>query len=63
MKQEEYVRTIAYKVRMFNLGLDDYGQQYFIEYVDSEGNLQEFGVGAYCSDYMEAIEYIVRTRI
>lgn len=31
MKQEEYVKTIVYNDKLIVLGLDDYGQTYFIE--------------------------------
>ena len=31
MKQEEYVKTIVVYGKMVNVGMDDYGQQYFIE--------------------------------
>ena len=43
MKQEEYVKTIVVYDKMVNIGMDDYGQQYFLEYVDETGQLVEVG--------------------
>lgn len=43
MKQEEYIKTIVVYGKMVNVGIDDYGQQYFIEFVNSKGELEEFG--------------------
>ena len=51
MKQEEYIKTIVVYGKMVNIGIDDYGQQYFIEFVNDEGELKEISCGAYNSDY------------
>lgn len=56
MKQEEYIKTIVYNGRMINLGQDDYGQTYIIEYLE-DGELKEECVGAYVLDYEDYIEY------
>ena len=56
MKQEEYIKTIVYNDRMINLGLDDYGQTYFIEYAE-DGKLQVECVGPYIADYEDYIEW------
>lgn len=56
MKQEEYIKTIVYNGHMINLGNDDYGQIYFIEYLEN-GKLQTECVGAYITDYEDYIEY------
>lgn len=45
MKQDEYIKTIVYNDRMINIGLDDAGQTYFIEYVE-DGELKEACVGS-----------------
>lgn len=58
MRQEEYITTVVYKNRMINVGLDDPGQQFFLEYVDDNGQLKEFGCGAYNSDYNNVIKYL-----
>ena len=34
MKQEEYIKTIVYNGQMINLGNDDHGQTYFLEYAE-----------------------------
>lgn len=49
MKAEEYIKTVVFNNRMINIGLDDYGQSYFIEYLDDEGNLKEESCYGYCS--------------
>ena len=62
MKQEEYVKTIVVYGKMVNIGMDDYGQQYFIEYVDNNGDLVEVGCGAYNFDYEDTAKSIVDHR-
>lgn len=62
MKQEEYVKTIVIYGKMLNVGIDDYGQQYFLEYVDDNGELQEIGCGAYNSDIEDVAKTIVDRR-
>jgi len=47
MSPKEYIKTIVYNGHMINIGMDDAGQQYVLEYVDNEGNLAEFCCGAY----------------
>ena len=49
--------ALAFLLIMINVGLDDYGQQYFLEYVE-DGVLKEAGCGAYNEHYMEEIEYL-----
>ena len=46
MKREEYVNTIVYNGHMINIGLDESGQQYFLEY-EKDGNIYqtECGIG------------------
>lgn len=51
MKTSEYVRTMVIYGKMVNVGMDDYGQQYFIEFVNDKGELEELGCGAYNIDY------------
>lgn len=56
MKQYEYIKTIIYNNRMINIGHDDYGQTYFIEYIE-DGKLEEECIGSYISDYEDYIEW------
>lgn len=56
MKQREYIKTVVYNGHMINVGLDDYGQTYFIEYAE-DGKLKEECVGAYVTDYEDYIEW------
>ena len=56
MRPEEYVKTIAYNGHMVNIGMDDNGQQYFLEYLDRKGKLTESGCGSYNDDYQKEVE-------
>ena len=56
MKQEEYIKTIVYNGINIDVGLDDYGQSYFIEYTEN-GQLQTECVGTYVFDYEDYIEW------
>lgn len=58
MKQNEYLNTFVYKGHMINLGIDDNGQQFFIEYMGEDGTLKEESCGAYNSNYMDAVEFL-----
>lgn len=58
MKKEEYIETVVLNGKMYNVGIDDYGQQYFIEYIDIHGKLVEFGCGAYNPYYLDVIDFI-----
>ena len=51
MKKEEYIETIVINNHMINIGLDDYGQTYFLEYIGEDGELVEDCVGSYETDY------------
>jgi hypothetical protein len=57
MKKEEFITSLVYNGQLVNVGIDDYGQTYFIEYVDGNGALVEDCVGAYTSNYMDYIEH------
>ena len=59
MKRDEYVKTIVVYGKMVNVGMDDYGQQYFIEYVDGNGELTEVGCGAYNFDIEDVAKSII----
>lgn len=61
MKKEEYIKTIVVNGHMINIGEDDYGQTYFLEYVDDNGDLVEDCVGAYETDYKGYAESIFET--
>lgn len=62
MKPNEYIKTIVIYGKMINVGIDDYGQQYFLEYVDDNGELQEVGCGAYNSDIEDVAKTIIDSR-
>jgi len=56
MQQDEYVTSINYNGALVNIGMDDYGQSYFIEYADGE-SVVTVGCGTYNTDYMSTVEY------
>ena len=59
MRREDYVETVIYNGQMINVGIDDYGQCYYLEFVDKNtGKLTEVGCGTYNSDYMGEIEWL-----
>lgn len=62
MKVEEYIKTIVVYGQMVNVGMDDYGQQYIIEYVDAAGELQIVGCGAYNFDYISEAKSLIDHR-
>lgn len=62
MKPNEYIKTIVIYGKMINVGIDDYGQQFFLEYVDDNGELQEIGCGAYNSDIEDVAKTIIDRR-
>ena len=55
MTKEEYVKTIEICGNKIDLGLDDYGQCYFIEWIDKNGEKKSTGLGTYNFHYLEAI--------
>ena len=57
MTSDEFVKHIIYNNIEIDIGLDDAGQTYFIEYKDDNGNLHTECVGAYIQGYMDYIEY------
>ena len=56
MQRDEYIKTVVFNGIMINVGLDDYGQTYFIEYIE-DGELKEESVGSYIADYEDYIEW------
>lgn len=57
MKPEEYIKTITVNDQQVDLGIDDYGQCYFIEWTDNSGT-HEMSLGTYNTRFMEDILYI-----
>ena len=62
MKEDEYIKTFVIGGKEIKLGLDDYGQCYFIEWTDDLGNIQQTGLGTYNFHYMEDIYYLFDDR-
>ena len=62
MTKEEYIKTFNVNGIKVDLGLDDYGQCYFIEYTDKSGNKKSTSLGTYNTHYMESVYYILDER-
>lgn len=58
MDTNEYIKTFTINGQDIKLGLDDYGQCYFIEWEDEQNNVQTLGLGTYNFRYMEEIYYL-----
>lgn len=56
MKTSEFIKTITYGGQVINVGLDDYGQSYFLEWIDGDEKAHTIGCGTYNTDYMYTIE-------
>ena len=48
--------TIVFQGRMINIGLDDAGQSYYYEYLNKNGQLQEFSGYSWCNNHQRMIE-------
>ena len=57
MDSNDYIKTLTVNGKEIKLGMNDYGQCYFIEWEDDEGKIQDVGLGTYNSDYMEEVYY------
>ena len=56
MRKEEYIGTIEIRGYKVDVGMDDYGQQYFFEY-EEDGEIKTIGCGAFQTDFIECICY------
>ena len=59
MTKEEYIGTLNLNGTKVDVGIDDYGQQYFFEFIDSQGNFQEIDCGAYNFCWLDDLLYMV----
>ena len=55
MTDKEYIETLNICGRQVRVGMDDYGQCYFFEFVDDNGDVQSIGCGTYNTNYLEEI--------
>lgn len=55
MKDSEYIETVTVLGKEIKIGMDDYGQCYFFEYVDDDGTTQCQCCGTYNTDYLEEV--------
>lgn len=54
MTKDEYIKTLNVCGKEVQLGLDDYGQCYFIEW-EENGETRSMGLGTYNFNYMSEI--------
>ena len=59
MIKEEYIGTIELNGTKVDVGIDDYGQQYFFEFINKNGEKEILGCGAYNINFLDDIIYIV----
>lgn len=59
MIKEEYIGTIELNGTVVNVGIDDYGQQYFFEFINKDGEKETLGCGAFNINFLDDIIYIV----
>lgn len=58
MTKDEYIKTYNIAGKEVKLGIDDYGQCFFIEFLNDEGELEEVCLGTYNIDVIEDIYYV-----
>ena len=58
MEFSQYIKTLTICGHDIDLGLDDYGQCYFIEWIDENGDKKDTGLGTYNFHYMESIYHM-----
>ena len=60
MRDREYVASLKLNKQLVNIGLDDNGQCYFVEYVDPKTNEDKrVSLGTYNSDYEYAAQELL----
>lgn len=52
----QFVESINYNGKLINVYIDDAGQSYLLEYVDTNGSLKEISCGSYNTDYKWCID-------
>lgn len=57
MDKNEFVRKLTINGIDIDVGKDDYGQCYFFEYKDENGNLKTESMGTYNIDYVKFCYY------
>ena len=59
MNKEEFIATIKLNGKIINVGLDDNGQCYFLEYVNDKKELVQISCGTYNTNYQWCAEEIL----
>ena len=57
MKREDYIESKVINGYLVNIGIDDYGQCFYFEYLGKDGELKEVSCGTYNLEYMDEIDY------
>lgn len=55
MTNEEYFKSIFINNKEIKLGIDDYGQCFFIEFINDNNEIETISLGTYNLNYMEEI--------
>lgn len=55
MKKEEYVESLIINDKIVEVGMDDYGQCYFFNYLDEDNNIKSVCCGSYNPYYKDEI--------
>lgn len=58
MTKDEYVTTFTINGKRADVGLDDYGQCYFLE-LEENGEKKEIGLGTYNAEFLEDVFFIL----
>lgn len=59
MTKEEYIGTIELNGTKVDIGIDDYGQQYFFEFINKDGEKETLGCGAYNINFLDNIIFTI----
>ena len=60
MRDNEYITSLKLNNQLVNIGLDDNGQCYFVEYVDPKtGEDKQVSLGSYNMEYIYAAEELL----
>lgn len=58
MDSNDYIKTLTVNGKEIKLGMDDYGQCYFIEWEEPDGKIMDTSLGTYNLHYMESVYHM-----
>ena len=59
MKKEEYIGTIELNNTKIDIGIDDYGQQYFFEFINENGEKESLGGSTKKLNFLEEVIFTI----